>query len=111
MSRRLPLVARTAATAGAVAALVLAPVAAAQEAPPPPGPMLLLDILARPGVEGREAAYDEAIRQAPPPPRPRAGVVQPDGSVRYGDVSVYVKDCPEAAPLVPPPLPGRRARY
>ncbi len=79
--------------------------------PPAPSTSIFLDILARPGVEGRDAAYDEAIRQTAAPPPPAGGVVQRDGSVRYGSVSVYVKDCPETAPLVPPPLPGRRARY
>jgi hypothetical protein len=52
-----------------------------------------------------------------PGPKPRVaavggGEVQPDGSVKYGDVSVTIKNpCPEGTShYEPPPLPGRRVR-
>jgi hypothetical protein len=74
-----------------------------------PRPSLLFSISRSP-VEHREAAYDEALKEPPSPPREPVGVVQPDGSVRYGRLAVTVKEyCP---PLhdEPPPLPGRRSR-
>lgn len=93
----------------AVLLLAAAGPAWAQEAGPPTGASLLLSIEAS-RVEHREAAYDQALREAAPPPREPAGVVQPDGSVRYGRVTVTVKEyCPPAHDD-PPPLPGRRAR-
>lgn len=99
-------------TSRVLAAVLLLAAAAptwAQEARPPAGASLLLSIEAFP-VEHRETAYDQALREPAPPPREPAGVVPPDGSVRYGRVTVSVKEyCP---PLhdEPPPLPGRRAR-
>lgn len=96
--------------AGALAVLVLgAPVAAAEPSPADRGgPAILLELFGRP-PESRSTAYDESLRAPGPPPRAPAGVPQPDGSVRYGNVSVYVKEvCPEGALLEPPPLPGRR---
>lgn len=77
---------------------------------------MLLNILSVP-VEPRETAFDQFLREdGPPPPGPQGGVVQPDGSVRYGKVTVSVgPPClPDShfgpPPVGPPPLPGRRAR-
>jgi hypothetical protein len=102
---------RTSWTLGAAVLLLAAAGSVrAEPGPPPGGAALLLSIGRTPGVEHREAAYDEALREAGPPVREPAGVVQPDGSVRYGRLTVTVKEyCP---PLhdEPPPLPGRRLR-
>ena len=75
-------------------------------------PSVLLELLGR-APESRESAYDDSLKQSSPPPRPLfGGVVQPDGSVKYGNVSVHVKDtCPESALFEPPPLPGRRRTH
>ena len=72
---------------------------------------MLLNILA-PRIEGRDAAYDRALKESAPAPRPRDGEVLPDGSVRYGNTTVTVRNpCPPGtAHFEPPPLPGRRAR-
>lgn len=104
---------RTIRTLGALGALALgASSAAAEEAKVPVSAALLLDMLRSP-VESRGAAFDEALKQpGPPPARPTVGEVQPDGSVRYGSVTVTVKNpCPPGtAHYEPPPLPGRRAK-
>jgi hypothetical protein len=62
--------------------------------------------------ESREAAFDMSLRDDAPPPRTTAMEILPDGTVRYGDVTVTVKNpCPPGtAHYEPPPLPGRRAR-
>jgi hypothetical protein len=74
----------------------------------PVSPTLLLEILGR-TPESRDAAYNESLKRSQPTPRSGLGVLQPDGSYKYGGVSVYVKDsCPESATYEPPPLPGRR---
>jgi hypothetical protein len=71
-------------------------------------PAAIIQILGR-VPENREAAYDDSLKAATPAPRPLFGVAQPDGSYKYGNVSVYVKEtCPESANFEPPPLPGRR---
>ena len=63
----------------------------------------------------RQLAFDESLRREGPPPRrsPFVGEVQPDGSVRYGDVVVsqLKNPCPpgDHVELAPPPLPTRRA--
>lgn len=78
---------------------------AAADETTPPGARLLLSIMNQP-VESREAAFDETLK-APAPPAPPAGVVQPDGSVRYGKLVVTVKPpCPPHD--APPPRPGRQ---
>jgi hypothetical protein len=64
-------------------------------------------------LESRGSAFDAGLKDAgPPPARNTVGEVQPDGSVRYGNVSVTVKNpCPPGtAHYEPPPLPGRRPR-
>jgi hypothetical protein len=102
---------RLAILAGALLALGLVTPAGADEAKTPINASLFLSIMSAP-VERREAAFDEALKAGGPPPREPAGVVQPDGSVRYGNVSVTVKNpCPPGtAHYEPPPLPGRRFR-
>jgi hypothetical protein len=72
------------------------------------GPAILLELLGR-APESRGTAYDESLKTSGPRARGPAGVPQPDGSLRYGNVSVYVKEmCPEGVTLDVPPLPGRR---
>ena len=73
---------------------------------------LLLDLTA-PRAMARDAAYQESIRSAPSvAPRPPSGEVQEDGSVRYGNVTVTVRNpCPpNSGHEELPPLPGRRSK-
>ena len=73
---------------------------------------ILLNMFATP-IETREAAFDKSLRDSGPAPRPSlAGELLEDGSVRYGNAVVTVRNpCPPAAlHYEPPPLPGRRAR-
>ena len=82
--------------------------AVADEAKSPISSALLLNIMA-PVAESRDAAFDRAMKEPPPaPPRPE-GEIQPDGSVRYGSVTITVKNpCPPGtAHYEPPPRPGR----
>jgi hypothetical protein len=62
----------------------------------------------------RQTAYDEAVKAAggPAPRTALGGEAQPDGSVRYGKVTVTVRNpCPPGTDhYEPPPLPGRRGR-
>ena len=88
--------------------------AVADEAKTPITPMIL-NLVAPPPALSSDAVLTEAMRA--PGPRPRGiaalgGQLQPDGSVKYGDVSVTIKNpCPEGtAHYEPPPLPGRRPR-
>ena len=92
-------------------ALGLVVPAGAEEAKTPINAALILSIVGAP-IERREAAFDQALKEEGPRPRGPAGVVQEDGSVRYGSVSVTVKNpCPPGtAHYEPPPLPGRRVR-
>jgi|GEM_PF-2001204 len=101
--------------AALTAAAGIAP-ATADEAKSPVSASMLLNIMSTP-AEPRASAYDKALKDEGPAPRSAwEGVVQPDGSVRYGSgaagVSVTVKNpCPPGtAHYEPPPLPGRRAR-
>lgn len=75
------------------------------------GAALLLDLTA-PRAEARGDAFDEALREPGPAPRSETvGEVLPDGSVRYGKVTVSVRNpCPPGTlhDGEPPPLPGRR---
>jgi hypothetical protein len=86
--------------------------ASADEAKTPISAVLLItNVLTRP-VEQRQVAFDESLKRDGPPPRGIVGEVLPDGSVRYGSVTVTVKNpCPPGTDhYEPPPLPGRRAR-
>lgn len=92
--------------------LVGAGVAAADEMKTRISASMFLDLTA-PRASAREAAYQESIRSAPTvPPRPPSGEVQEDGSVRYGNVTVTVRNpCPPGSGHEEPmPLPGRRSR-
>jgi len=102
-----------AALIGVVTILGLALPGQADEAKTPINASLLLSIVSSAPVDRRETAFDQSLKESGRPPLPPAGVVQPDGSVRYGNVSVTVKNpCPpDSAHYEPPPLPGRRPRY
>ena len=92
--------------------LVGAGVAAADEMKTRISASMFLDLTA-PRSSAREAAYQESIRSAPTvPPRPPSGEVQEDGSVRYGNVTVTVRNpCPPGSGHEEPmPLPGRRSK-
>lgn len=105
--------------AGALAVLVASGMtvssAAADEVKAQVSASMMLNILSAPSP-ARDAAYDRSITDPGPAPRSDEGVVQPDGSVRYGSegrgVSVIIKNpCPPGtAHYEPPPVPGRRAR-
>ena len=96
---------------GSLVALGLAAPVGAEEAKTPINAALILSIVGAP-IERREAAFDQALKEDGPRPRGPAGVVQEDGSVRYGSVTMTVKNpCPPGtAHYEPPPLPGRRVR-
>jgi hypothetical protein len=86
--------------------------ARADEAKTPIKASMMLSIISAPAeLSGR--ALDRALMEpGPPPAGPPGAEVQPDGSVRYGNVSVTVRNpCPPGTlHYEPPPLPGRRAR-
>ncbi|HZO40272.1 MAG TPA: hypothetical protein VFE97_13700 [Methylomirabilota bacterium] len=81
--------------------------ALADEAKTPIRASLLMSI-SSPITETRDAAFDRAMKE-PAPPAPRTdGEIQPDGSVRYGNVTITVRNpCPPGTHFEPPPLPGR----
>jgi hypothetical protein len=86
--------------------------ALADEAKTPITRSLLLDLTA-PRAVSRDTAYHESIKTPPSvSPRPANGEVQEDGSVRYGNVTVTVRNpCPPGSfHDEPKPLPGRRAK-
>ncbi len=85
--------------------------AVAEEAKSPISAALLLTIMA-PVAESRDAAFDRAMKEPAPPPIRAEGQVQPDGSVRYGSMTLTVKNpCPPGTlHYEPPPLPGRVRR-
>ena len=100
---------------GALATVALASGVARAEEPKSNPRSLLFDIGA-PRGDQRAQAFDEALREAGPAPISN-GVLQPDGSVRYGATTVTVSvrnPCPPTDPTMMhddvPPLPGRRAR-
>ena len=94
-----------------VALLAAAMPAAADEMKAPIGAVLMLE-LTTPRADTRALAFDEALREPARPAPSEAGEVLPDGSVRYGKVTVSVRNpCPPGSfHDEPPPLPGRRAR-
>jgi hypothetical protein len=94
-------------------AAALNPVPArADEAKTPIKASMMLSIISAPAeLSGR--ALDRALLEpGPPPAGPPGAEVQPDGSVKYGNVTVTVRNpCPPGTlHYEPPPLPGRRAR-
>lgn len=86
-------------------------VAAHDAAKTPVSGSIILD-MTKPAAPARERAFDESLRQdGPPPARPKLEpVVQPDGSIRYGNTTVIIRhDCPPGSEFFePPPRPGRR---
>jgi hypothetical protein len=81
--------------------------ASADEAKTPIKASLLMSIAA-PITESRDAAFDRAMKEPGPPARRPDGEIQPDGSVRYGTVTITVRNpCPPGTHYEPPPLPGR----
>ena len=86
--------------------------AAADEMKSAISPSLLLSITA-PRTLDRAAAYQQALRDTGPAPAPNpfAGEVQDDGSVKYGTVTVTVRNpCPPGTAHYEAPLPGRRSK-
>jgi len=80
--------------------------ASADEAKSPISAMTMLSIVA-PIAETRDAAFDRAMKEPGPPARRQDGEIQPDGSVRYGSVTVTVRNpCPPGTHYELP-LPGR----
>src|SRR5262245_14150492 len=87
-------------------------VAVADELKTPIRASMLLELSA-PRPQTRDAAYQESLRaEGPSPVRRGFGEVQDDGSVRYGDVTVTVRNpCPPGATHYDSaPLPGRRLK-
>ena len=97
---------RLAALAGALVLVVAwSAAAAADEAKSPISASMLLSI-ASPLSETRDAAFDRAMKE--PGPRRPDGEIQPDGSVRYGAMTITVRNpCPPGTHYELPPLPGR----
>ncbi|HEV8586743.1 MAG TPA: hypothetical protein VGT02_17375 [Methylomirabilota bacterium] len=104
--------AKTPVLAGALLGVLLgAGAAAADEAKTPIRAGMFFDLTA-PRVQARDTAYQESIRaEGPAPVRRGFGEVQEDGSVRYGDVTVTVRNpCPPGHWDETKPLPGRRSK-
>ncbi len=99
---------RIAAFAGVLVLVVTwSATAVADEAKSPISASMLLSIAA-PISESRDAAFDRAMKEPGPPARRPDGEIQPDGSVRYGAVTMTVRNpCPPGTHFEPPPLPGR----
>ena len=84
----------------------IAPVLA-DEAKSPISASMLLSVVA-PITESRDAAFDRAMKEPGPPARRPDGEIQPDGSVRYGSVTITVRNpCPPGTHYELPSLPGR----
>jgi len=80
--------------------------ALADEVKSPISASMLLTI-SSPLSETRDAAFDRAMMEPGPPARRPDGEIQPDGSVRYGAVTVTVRNpCPPGTHYELP-LPGR----
>jgi hypothetical protein len=98
--------------AALLGALAATGAAVADEVKTPIRASMFLD-LTTPRAQSRDAAYQESVRaEGPPPARSGIGEVQEDGSVRYGNVTVTVRNpCPPGtAHYDPAPLPGRRSK-
>ena len=106
---------RPLAIAGLVVGLALAPtVVRADEAKSVISSSMVLNLFSQPAPLGVRASARELMEPGPPPASHQAGgEVQPDGSVKYGNMTVTVRNpCPPGTThYEPPPLPGRRARY
>jgi len=101
----------TIAVAAALLGTLAAGVAVADEVKTPIRASMLLELSA-PRATNRDAAYQESLRtEGPTPVRRSFGEVQDDGSVRYGDVTVSVRNpCPPGTHYEAAPLPGRRSK-
>jgi hypothetical protein len=99
---------RLAALAGALVLVVAwSAAAAADEAKSPISASMLLSI-SSPLSETRDAAFDRAMKEPGPPARRPDGEIQPDGSVRYGAMTITVRNpCPPGTHYELPPFPGR----
>ncbi len=96
--------------AASVLVLAATGVAVADEAKSRIDAAMLLSIVAAP-VDTRTSAFDEALRRpAPVAADPSKGEILEDGSVRYGNAVVTVRNpCPPGTShWEPPVLPGRR---
>lgn len=95
-----------------LATLTVCGVAGSDELKTPIRASMLLE-LSTPRTQNRDAAYQESLRaEGPSPVRRGIGEVQDDGTVRYGDLTVSVRNpCPPGtAHYEPAPLPGRRLK-
>jgi hypothetical protein len=99
---------RLAALAGALAVVgTWSATAVADQAKSPISASMLLSVVA-PVSESRDAAFDRAMKEPAAPARRPDGEIQPDGTVRYGSVTITVRNpCPPGIHYEPPPLPGR----
>ena len=81
------------------------------QAKTPITPSILLE-MTRPTAPQRDRSLDDAVREPGPPPanKPLEPVVQPDGSIRYGNTTIIIRhDCPPGSEFFEPlPRPGRR---
>ena len=96
---------------GTLALLLGLPVAAVahDQAKTPVAGSIILD-MTKPSAGTRDRAFDESLRRDPPAAPKTEYVVQPDGSVRYGNTTVIIRhDCPPGGDFFEPLLrPGRR---
>jgi hypothetical protein len=106
----------TIAVLGLAALCGAAVLAEAQDQKPPIDTSLLIsNVLRQPvDLQQRQLAFDESLRHEGPAPRKSAlvGEVQPDGSVKYGNVTVSTlkNPCPPGEHVeLPAPVPLRRA--
>jgi hypothetical protein len=104
---------RPLAIAAVVGGLALAPaVVQADEAKSAIKPSMVLNLFSQPSELSVRATGREMMEPGPPPASHQGGEVQPDGSVKYGNVTVTVRNpCPPGtAHYEPPPLPGRKVK-
>src|SRR5438309_10752821 len=81
--------------------------ALADEAKSPISASMLLSVVA-PITESREAAFDRAMNEPGPPARRPDGEIQTDGSVRFGSVTIKVRNLFQPGTHYElQPLPGR----
>jgi hypothetical protein len=94
----------------ATVAIGVAP-AVADEAKAAVSASMLFTITKSP-IEAREVAYDRALKDPGPAPRPPLAEVLPDGSVKVDRAVITVRNpCPPGTThYEPAPLPGRRAK-
>lgn len=99
---------KLAAFAGALVLVGASSVTArADEVKSPISASMLLNMTA-PIAESRDTAFDRAMKEPGPPARRPDGEVQPDGTVRYGSVTMTVRNpCPPGHYDPLKPLPGR----